>query len=112
MGGVGKQFSWRRFGVLLEGLPGDSAFARAVAASGEQEESGGKVDPTDWPLRDQLLAMISDLLLIANFQRSGAKGQKPDLLILGKGAARRPDQVLDQDAVRAALQALDPGLPE
>lgn len=60
---MGRGLSWRRLGVLVEALattPGTRLFA---------ELSG-----SDWTREEQLLALIADVLAIANWQRQGRKG--------------------------------------
>lgn len=60
--------------MLLRELPLNSRFVRAQPV----EDSGGKPDMSSWDNSDKLLALIADLLLLANWQRSG-ESKKPKL---------------------------------
>lgn len=57
---------WWRLAAILQNLPLSSATARAV--HGEK---------TEWSAAEHLLASILDVLQVANWQRGGGKGSRP-----------------------------------
>ena len=107
----GPDLSWRRFAVLLEGLPPESGFSRVVAESGEPVEEG-PLDPSSWSLSQQLQGLTLDVLAAANWQRSGGKQKRPEPLMGRdrKSVSREPH--FSQDEIRTILRDLSPGLPE
>jgi hypothetical protein len=62
VGLVSGELTWRRFGVLVRGLPGTSNTKRAL--------SNGD---TVWGATEHLLAVLIDVCQIANWQRGGDK---------------------------------------
>lgn len=58
--------TWRRLGVLVRGLPRESA--TFIAVNGVDYE---------WGPVEYLLAHVADLLAGANWQRGGGKGPRP-----------------------------------
>ena len=95
---------------LLQQLPETSRLAQVNAdrAPDHVRQSAG-MDTTTWSLGDQLLATISDQLSIANWQRSGGKGKKPELLTDSKKRRRgKPDvTAVDTFGAQAVRDALD-----
>lgn len=61
----GKRLPWTAFKAFVKFLPPDSATNRVLHPDGA------------WGLREQLEALIVDLLVVANWQRAGGKGAKP-----------------------------------
>lgn len=59
---VGLAFSWRDLLVMVRRFQADPSTATSRAIHGER-----------WPVRDQLLAAIYDLLQVANWQRVGKR---------------------------------------
>lgn len=101
------ELTWRRFGVLLRGLPPGSAFAAALTASGEVEVEE-KFDPSEWSLSDQLTGLMLDTLAIANWQRGGKGNAPKGIMQTGRRNPDAPKQSLSQDAIRSTLEALAP----
>ena len=97
--------------MLLEGLPPESGFSRVVVESGEPVEEG-PLDPSSWSLSEQLQGLTIDLLNAANWQRSGGKQKRPDLLMSGGRKAVPREPHFSQDEIRGILRDLSPGLPE
>jgi hypothetical protein len=66
-----------------------------------------KPDTSRWTLTEQLLASIIDVLMLANWQRGGGKGNKPPLM-----TERAPDavrtQVFSDDQIRQILTSQGP----
>jgi hypothetical protein len=95
-------------GVLLHGLPNDSMFKILFSQrETEEKDKSSSLNATiaDWPVQDQLLATIVDLLSLANYQRGGGKGSKPKLLTAGPRKSARPAEGVD---VRQLLDRLAP----
>lgn len=65
-----KAGDWRRLWVYVSQLPADSPLVLAV--SGQEAR---------WGVAEQVLAGIHDILVVANWQRGGGKGPKPERLI-------------------------------
>lgn len=110
--------SWRRFGVLVEGLPEGSAFVAALVAQRDAEPApegeGEGMDQSKWSLTEQLLGIMVDVLAVANWQRGGGKSKRPTQL-MGEDKPRRseaekPKPAMSQDEVRRVLGELTPGL--
>ena len=64
-----ERLTYRRLRVLLENAPRDSAFVRSVGGAAAV-----------WSLTDHLLALAIDTLTLANWQRGGSKGKRPEPL--------------------------------
>ena len=60
------KLSWRDLAVIARQLPRESALARAMV-----EES------SQWGVTEHLLALVVDVLAVANWQRGGGKGSRP-----------------------------------
>lgn len=58
--------SWRELKVLIQGLPPDSNFGRAIHGA-----------LADWTDEKELLAGIFDGVQAGNWQRGGGKGAEP-----------------------------------
>lgn len=82
----GRRYTWRRFGVLMRGLPPESLFARTMA---RRLPDTGQPDMSSWPLAERLLGTIAEILLAANWQRGGGKGPRPQLFGSGKPTLRK-----------------------
>lgn len=99
--------------MLVGNLPPEGAFQKtlAVRALRQQKEQGSMSEPDpfkgidDWPLSDQLLAHVVDLLAISNWQRGGGKSSKPKLMTQTAKQSKAPSSHID---VRAALAKLAP----
>lgn len=102
--------SWRRFAVLLDGLPLDSRFARAVAAQQPDTEDTGPVDVTNWPLAMKLQALLVDAVQVLIWIHGGGQG-KPHRIVKPP-APPKPQQVLDEDQITVALAAIGPARTE
>jgi len=74
---LGRGLSYRRLGVLIEGLPSDSAFGRALARDAPPVEMTEEDEARAWRLEHHLLALVADLLSAANWQRGGGQGSRP-----------------------------------
>lgn len=101
---------WPRLQRLVTGLPDDSRFVRRL--SGSAPGRRGTPDIGDWPRQERLLASIIDELAIANWQRSGGKGKRPDLLTARKAQPKRlhvARQPTDPDVMKRRLAALYAG---
>ncbi len=94
---------------LLQQLPETSRLAQVNAdrAPDHVRQTAG-MDTSTWSLGDQLLATISDQLSIANWQRSGGKGKKPQLLTDPKRRRGKPEKTAaDTFGAQAVRDALD-----
>lgn len=101
----GRAYTWRRFGVLMRGLGADSRFHKALRELNPGD--GGDIDTSQWDRTDQILAVIADLLVAANWQRGGGGG-KPELLFnrdKPKRSVPKPRLLLSQDEIRRRLSA-------
>lgn len=116
---LGRGLSYRRLGVLVAGLPSDSALARKLAR--EVTEPGEMTEQEEalaWRLEHHLLALIVDLLAGANWQRGGGKGGKPKPLrrpgVKPEGTERMGggESPLTPEQKMRALRAIGPELPE
>lgn len=61
------KLTWRRFRELLSELP-----------LGSQTNVAVEGPAAYWGLTDELLAIVANILAIANWQRGGGKGRKPE----------------------------------
>ena len=106
----GPDLSWRRFRVLLEGLPASSAFSSALLESGEVEVE--EADSSEWSLTNQLQGLTVDLLASANWQRGDGKSPRPKPIMSSHRKAKKPSESdsLGQDEIRDLLKGLSPGL--
>ena len=114
------RLSFRRFQVLLQNLPEDSRFRDALTLRAKHEAKGGEASKFDelegiahWPMQDQLLAMQVDLLALANWQRGGGKGRRPQMLSAGSKRSGRPSQGIDvRKTLRRGAPLTNPANPE
>lgn len=67
----------------------------------------GQPDTSMWPNSDKLLALIADLLLVANWQRGGGK-DKPRL-IFSDDKASKPKPALPDAQIRDVLKQMREG---
>ena len=101
----GVAYTWRRFKVLLRELPQQSRFVRAQPV----DDSPGPPDMSGWDNTDRLLALISDLLLLANWQRSG-ETKKPKLFFNQDTSDVSQGPVLSDSEVRDVLAKMAEGV--
>lgn len=96
-------YTWRRFRVLVRGLQEGSRFVRLAAKNTPK----GDVDTSEWGRTDQLLAIVADLLVVSNWQRTGSK-EEPSFLFLRDKDAPVKVAVPDED-VRERLRRMRNG---
>lgn len=101
----GRAYTWRKFKVLVRQLPQNSRLLRAMPT----DDSNATPDTSNWENTDKLLALIADLLLIGNWQRSGEK-KKPRLIFAEDTSASKPKpSALPDDQVRDVLAKMREG---
>lgn len=99
----GRLYTWRRFGVLLRGLPPDSLYVRLASSD---TSTVAAADMSAWGLTDRLLAVIADAAVKANWQRGGGKGRPPSLFgEKVEGRRHRPPVMSPADARRVLANA-------
>jgi len=101
-----RRLTFRRLLVLMNGLPSESSFVAAQAA--DMPSSSGTPNASEWPLTDQLLVHVIDVLQWANWQRGGGKGRKPTpIATFTRRKVLKPERGVDTRAILDRVGPVD-----